>query len=235
MSLFIFFQFIQLLLIICLKLEFISNIQLLNILTLTPIICSALYVTYYHKEINEDSKILYFSILSAILGDLFLIYYNQAIGISFFFLAQCFYYSYLNHERDNKALIIFTTFNFAACLRFGEIMLKPEAFFYAVITLFNILKSLELISKKKIPVEYFAAFIFLMLCDICLFLIFMIDEYNLTFINSNIFFIIEWICYISFQILLSTSLTNHMDFSFNEFLKNIISPFQVEEEKCKKV
>ncbi len=235
MSLFIFFQFIQLVAIICLKLEFIENNTLLDLLTLTPILCSSLYVVYYHKEVNEDSKILVMSLFSAILGDLFLIYYNEAIGISFFFLAQCFYYSYLNQEKDKKALIIFALANFIACLRFGEAMLKPEAFFYAIITLSNIIKSIELIIKKKILIEYFMAFVFLMICDISLFLIFLFIEYNITLIDTNIFFIIEWISYIAFQILLSTSLTNHMDYSFNEILKNIVEPFQNEEEKCKKV
>lgn len=239
MSLYIFFQFIQLISIIGLKLLPDTNIVLLNFLTLTPILCSSIYVLYYFKEVEQSDKILFLSLVSAILGDVCLIYLNQSLGISFFFVAQCLYYSYLNKGKDIRILATFAFINFGLCLQFEEMMLKPEAAIYALITLFNVLKSISLIIKKKIKTEYFTSFFFLMICDLCLFLIFLFAEYNITFISSNVLFCIEWASYICFQILLSTAITKHDDYPFNEVLTKLISKVQVDEdpiiENCKKV
>ena len=230
MSKYVILQFIQLVLIILVKFYYSSNIVLLNILTLTPILLSVFYATYYHTNIEEDSKLLYFSLIAAVFGDICLIYFNQALGISFFFIAQSFYYSYLNKGKDLKILIPFVIINSLFCYHYGNNALMPEAALYALITLFNVIKSIKLIIRKKIKVAYFMSFIFLMLCDVSLFLLFVFTEYKINLINIDIFYVIEWISYIMFQTLLVTSLTNYVDEHIIEFLENLVKPYQIEDE-----
>lgn len=230
MAKYVILQFIQLVLIVILKLYFPSNESVLDLLTLTPILLSAFFVINYHKNINEDSKMLIYSILAAILGDIFLIYLNPSLGISFFFIAQAFYYSYLSNGKDIKYLIIFCIANSLFCYYYKELALKPEAFLYALITIFNIIKSIKLIIRNKIKVAYFTSFIFLMICDLALFLQFFFAEYNINLINDEILYVIQWICYIMFQTLLATSLINYTDARVIDFLEKVVEPYQIEED-----
>ena len=229
MTKYVILQFIQLILIILAKFYYSSNILLLNILTLSPILVSAFFLINYHKYIEEDSRILIYSILSAILGDISLLYSNPALGISFFFLAQAFYYSYLTQEKNLKFLIAFCITNSVLCYQYGDIALEAEVIIYALITIFNIMKSIKLTIRKKIKVAYFTSFIFLMISELALFLLLLFNKYSINLINMDILYVIQWLSYIMFQILLVTTLINYADVRVINFLERVVEPYQVEE------
>ena len=218
--------------ILLVKIFFSTQTNLLNVLTFLPILTTALYTSKYRHQIEKGSKILYVAILFAIFGDLFLIYINNVYGIFFFFLSQICYYLYLTDYKNKEGIALLTTINFICCTILKENMLFLEAFVYAVVSIVTCVISTKKVRKRKIPFAYYISFVFLYICDTNLFLLSCISEFRLS-VDTTFFYVLEWISYISFQILICTSIIHRLPKKIEDIINRVNKKFLFYEERWK--
>lgn len=205
MFFYIFFQIILLFLIVILKsLNFDTNT--IKVLTTIPITLTLFFNTI--NKYKNLSQFMYIALFMAFLGDLAFLYYNNSLGILFFCLTALFYYLFLNKVRPRKITYFLIFISFIWCFMIPQKFIFILIPFYCFISLINLIKSLKLIIKKQLNILYFISFIYLAICDLNLFLIFLLKHYNVFTEFIDIIFIIEWTFYLFFQIILTSILQN---------------------------
>lgn len=193
---------IILLILIYINKLFLKKELLLDIFTLLPITVTTTYIFIKRNQTSSNNNILFYGILFLILGDIAFITEYKVFGIYFFSIMQLNYFFYLNKTLNKKLIFYIQVINLIICLFFKEKVLFLEASFYALITLLNTIKAHFLSKKKQISKILHLSFICLLLCDTNLALIFITKPLIIN-ILENIFFILEWFFYISFQILIT--------------------------------
>lgn len=187
---------------------FIKDKLILDIFTLLPIALTVTYIFIKRVKITSTNNILFYGILLLILGDIAFITKYKVFGIYFFSILQVNYFFYINKHLNKRLIIPIQISNLLLCLIFQDKILYLEASFYAFITLLNTIKATYLSKKKQLSKTLHLAFICLLICDSNLALIFLTKLLKIN-ISENIFFILEWLFYISFQILITKYFINN--------------------------
>ncbi len=184
------------------------NQSVLDLLTFLPIFFTAIYMFANKKIISKQDKLLYLALLIAVLGDIFLIYINNVYGIYSFLLIQLIYFYYFNNEKVKISYLIYIALLvLITCLLLGHSSLIIEGVIYFVIFARNLYSTLNYQEHTKKTLLILIGFIFLAVCDTNVFLVSCLQEYNILPLLEKIFFTIEWTAYISFQVIISYSIT----------------------------
>ncbi len=189
---------------------------MLNILTMSPIILTIIYNSFFKKEFQKEKNILYLAILFAGLGDLCFVYFENIYGIYFFFLIQLCLLYYLNKSNLKIAHIsILALMVFVLCFTFKKFYLLVIGILYIFIFLFNLINLKKQSQFNSYLNVLLFSFVLLSLCDINVFLIYVINYFHKFLYLENIFFVFEWGTYILFQIFITFYLRRIFNKSMN--------------------
>ena len=183
---------IVLLIMILIGFNKIDNNIILNILKLLPIITNLVFSLY--KKININLRIIL--IVTVIADYIFFFLNNCLVGMMLFILIQLLIYIYL-YKTDYKLLITTCLIDIILLIIFKNKLLYINAIFYFFISLNNIIKSYKL-SKKDSNIKILNySLIILLLCDICILIKFLTNNYN------YLLNMLELLFYIPSQVLLT--------------------------------
>jgi len=175
----------------------------LDIFTLLPVLFTTFYFMIHKKKIAKRNHPLSLAIHIATLGDLSFIYIDNIFGIYFFFLIQLCLIYYLHYKVIKKYyLLLLGILIFILCYFLNTHYLIVIAILYFILFLYNLNTLKEGVRKGK-GWLLFLAFLFLAICDIQVFLVYIIDKLHWKVMIENLCFGIEWCFYILFQVLLT--------------------------------
>lgn len=187
---------------------FLSNQYILDLLTFLPIFFTAIYMFSSRNNIEKKDKLLYYALLIAAIGDIFLIYVNNVYGIYSFLLIQLIYFYYFNNSKVKISYLIYIALLvLVTCLLLKSKSIVIEGVLYFVIFARNIYSTLNHQQHTKKTLLILIGFICLAVCDTNVFLVSIIQEYNISSLLEKICFTTEWIFYISFQVMISYAIT----------------------------
>ena len=178
-------------------------------LNLLPILFTAGYVTLYRRRVGTSLKSLHLVLLLAVIGDLLFVVDEAIYGVYLFFLIQLCLLYYLNRTQLKPwYLIILAILIFVLCYVFNKNYLVVQGMLYIVLFLYNLWCLFKRSRYAKRELSLFLAFLFLSICDVQVFLIYQFQKQGAAVLYENICFIIEWFCYIRFQVFLTKYIMN---------------------------
>lgn len=214
LSLYVFIEFLLLILIIVGSISF-DNLFFFNIIKFLPTLITLLF-----SLSNKNDKRLRFSFLMATIAAFcFLLLDDCTLGISLFVIVQIFNLLYLTNSKK-KVLLILSIINLISVFIFNSKILLIEVLIYTLLISFNIFKSFKL-EKKDINFSLVKkSLIFLLICDICIAVKFLFS------LSTNIELIVnltEWIFYVASQILMAIYAAEEYDSVLYKVLRPIFS------------
>lgn len=201
MKIYLFFELIILFIIYIFKI-IIKNEVILDCLTICPALFTSLYLTITQKLIPKTNKVFYVILLLSVFGDISFVYSIPVFGIFFFLFIQTLYFSYLKNIPYVYS-IIFNIINIILCLILRDKIMIIEGLIYSLISFYNFYKSTTYLFNKKISLKLYLSFLFLLLCDLSLGIIYFEKTYSSTLFITNLCFCLEWLFYTLFQLTLT--------------------------------
>lgn len=187
--------------------------SVLNVLTFFPIFFTTIYLLINRRFVEKKEKVLFFALFIAFIGDVFFMYFdNKVYGIYSFFLIQLINFYYFD---DNKTKVSFLSFIAITvlflCFFLKKISLYLIGLCYFVLFSYNTYTALKYKMTNKKYVVINIGFLCLAVCDFSIFLIMLIQKFNLFYLLDKLLFTIEWMFYVSFQVLVSYAITRVKD------------------------
>lgn len=201
MKIYLFFELIILVIIYIFKI-IIKNEVILDCFTIGSSFITSLYLTITQKLIPSKNKVFYVILLLSVFGDISFVYSIPIFGIYFFLFIQTLYFSYLK-KFSYFYPIIFNIINIVLCLILKDKIFIFEGLIYSLISFYNFYKSTSYLFNKTIPLKLYLSFIFLLLCDLNLGIIYLERTYSNTLFITNLCFCLEWLFYTLFQVTLT--------------------------------
>lgn len=195
MPMFTLYLFIQILcmILICIGNFKFSNLYLLELLKILPILVNL--IMCFNKKINIKLK---FILLFIIIADFFFLFLNSSVyGIALFVFVQIIFLDYLKKIK-HKFIYLLPVTNLVIVYFFKEKMIVLEGIIYGILLLSNIILVTKNIRKNNSERILKKSLLFLLLCDI-----FIVVEFIFTFQNEiilNILDIFQWLFYFISQI-----------------------------------